>query len=62
MNEAEKRFVDRHIGPEMTAFSIRIPAKHLEALAVKAKAAQRTKGSIVREAVAIWLRAKGGQK
>ena len=61
MNEAEKRFVDRHIGPEMTAFSIRIPAKHLAALAAKAKAAQRTKGSIIREAVALWLRLKGSR-
>jgi Ribbon-helix-helix protein, copG family. len=59
VNKGEKKFIERHLGPEMTLFSVRIPLTYLRAMQKHAKANDRTKGSIVREALRNWMKAAG---
>lgn len=51
--------VDRHAEPETSVFPVRIPVGDLAAIGKLAKKADRTKGSVIREAVRLFLERNG---
>ncbi len=57
MNAVPKKALDRHLGPEMTMFAVRIPQSMLQSIERFARG-KRSKGSIIREALTDWLKTR----
>ena len=52
----DKKELDRHIDPPMVTYPLRLEVESLDAVRALAKKLQRTRQSILREAVRFYLR------
>jgi hypothetical protein len=50
-----KKSIDRHVDPEMVVYPVRMELRHLEFIRNIAKKEDRTRQSLVREALQRWM-------